>query len=200
MLTDTTYHLDLPTLLQFLRDQSAQLSTMVEVPSSRGLCYGYLLLKNRTIIGCQIQSQDGRVLYKGQEAYQLLTAKTQWQVRVDSARVASTRVASTRDDSTRVASTRVASTRGDGTKAQGRPRRIANAIPSLPDIYVPRIIKPLEPSLLNGYTMRQRVILRTVFAMINGQRAVSQMKGQLHLSSEAVDEALIALKSIRVID
>jgi hypothetical protein len=175
MVTDTTYHLDLPTLLQLLHDQSAQLSTMVEVPSSRGLCYGYLFLKNRTIIDCQIQSQDGRVLYKGQEAYQLLTAKTQWQVRVDSPR-------------------------DDATKAQGRPRRIAFAIPTLPDTYVPRIIKPLEPSLLNGYTMQQRVILRTVFAMINGQRAVSQMKGLLHLSSEAVDEALIALKSIRVID
>ncbi len=178
MVTDTTYHLDLPTLLQFLRDQSALLSTAVDIPSIRGSCYGYLFLKNRAIIDCQIQFQDGTVLYKGQEAYQLLNAKTQWQVRIDSAR-------------------------DNGTKSAGqqeRSRRITKTIPSIPDTYIPRIIRPLEPSSLTGYTMQQRVILRTVFAMINGQRAIAQMKGQLHLSSEAINEALTALKSIGVIE
>jgi hypothetical protein len=179
MLTDTIYRLDLPTLLQFLRDQSSVvLSTTVDVPPDGEACYGYLLLKNRAIIDCQIQSQNGTVLYRGEEAYQLLNTKTQWQVRIDS-------------------------THHDETKSPGqheRSRRIAKAISSIPDTYVPRVIRPLEPSLLNAYSLQQRVILRTVFAMINGQRAISQMKGQLHLSSEAVNEALTSLKSIGVIE
>src|ERR1700737_116556 len=137
MLTDTTYHLDLPTLLQFLHNQSVVLSTTVNVPSIKGVCYGYLVLRNRTVIDCQIQSQDGTVLYRGKEAYQVLSTKTQWQVRIDSAH-------------------------DDGMKSPGqqeRSRGVAKAISSISDTYIPRAIASLEPSLLNGYTTQQRVIL-----------------------------------------
>lgn len=178
MLTNTTYHLDLPTLLQFLRDRSAVLSTTIDIPPIRGLCYGYLALRNRSIIDCQVQSQDGTLLYKGQDAYLLLNTKTQWQVRI-------------------------APTQDDGKQLPGQQERsgkIAQTFSFIPDTHIPRVIGSLEPSLLQGYTPQQRVILRTVFAMINGQRAVVQMKGQLHLSHEAVNEALTSLKSIGVIE
>jgi hypothetical protein len=36
--------------------------------------------------------------------------------------------------------------------------------------------------------------------MINGQRSVSQMKENLRLSSETINEALTSLKAIGVID
>jgi hypothetical protein len=68
-----------------------------------------------------------------------------------------------------------------------------------PDLYVPHVIVPLEP-LLNAYNSKQRVILGTVFAMINGQRAVWQIKAQLHLSSKTVDEVLSHMQQIGVIE
>jgi predicted HTH transcriptional regulator len=68
-----------------------------------------------------------------------------------------------------------------------------------PDRYVPRVVAPLEP-LSNTYTFKQRIILRTVFVKINGQRTVAQIKGQLHLSSKTVDEALLYLQKRGVIE
>ncbi len=53
---------------------------------------------------------------------------------------------------------------------------------------------------MNGYTSKQRLVLRTVFAMVNGERNIEQIKAQLNLSSEAVDDALIYLNSIDVIE
>lgn len=68
-----------------------------------------------------------------------------------------------------------------------------------PDSYIPHIIAPLEPRL-NELNSKQRLILRTVFAMINGQRTIEQIKGQLHLSSQTVDEVLTYLHSVGVIE
>jgi hypothetical protein len=176
MLTDTAYHLDLPTLLQLLHDHAAVLSTTIDIPPIEKPCYGYLFLRNKSIIDCQVQSQDGTVLYRGQEAYQILSTKIQWQVRIDS-------------------------TLDTGTKSSRQQERShARVSLSVHDTYVPHAIASLEPSLLQTYTMKQRVILRTVLAMINGQRSVSQMKENLRLSSETINEALTSLKAIGVID
>jgi hypothetical protein len=68
------------------------------------------------------------------------------------------------------------------------------------DQYIPHRIALLEPDLLSGYSSKQRVILRTVFAMINGQRTIEQIKGHLHLSPKAVDEALNYLHWLGVVE
>ncbi len=68
------------------------------------------------------------------------------------------------------------------------------------DMYIPRPIAPLESHVLDDYSLKQRVILRTVFAMVDGKRTIEQIKGQLHLSSNAVDEALNYLHWIGVIE
>ncbi|HEY5004800.1 MAG TPA: hypothetical protein VII61_16680 [Ktedonobacteraceae bacterium] len=69
-----------------------------------------------------------------------------------------------------------------------------------PDLYVPRVITPLDAYDLNECTSKQRVILRTVFAMINGQRTIAQIKAQLHLSSKSVDEALAYMQWIGILE
>lgn len=71
---------------------------------------------------------------------------------------------------------------------------------SPPDMLIPRARMSLEASLSDEYTTRQRVILRTVFAMINGQRTIAQMKERLNLSPEAIDEALTTLRTMGVIE
>jgi len=68
------------------------------------------------------------------------------------------------------------------------------------DQYIPRVRVPLESYELNEYTLKQRVLLRTVFAMVNGQRTIAQIKAQLHLSSRGVDEALSYLQRIGAIE
>lgn len=178
MLTDTTYNLPLPALIQILRDQAAVLSTTIDIPPINRPCYGYLFLRDSSIIDCQVQSQDGTVLYRGQDAYQILSTKIQWQVRIDNVR----------------------STRAKSIRPAERVAKSASAVASIPDTYVPHVVISLEAVLLDPYTLQQRVIMRTVFAMINGQRTVAQMKEQLRLSPEAVNEALTSLKAIGVIE
>lgn len=182
MQQDKIYHLDLQTLINFLQDQSVVLYTEVNIPDISGPCYGYVFLRKRAIIGCQIQSQDGVILYMDQEAYMLLRNKTQWQMRIDS----------NIDQTFR-------SMRQQNTQSLQRTRN-TNSAPSFPGSYIPRSLGDLEPYLLNGYTSKQRLVLRTVFAMVNGERSVEQIKAQLNLSSEAVDEALIYLNTINLIE
>jgi|SRR5450432_1579617 hypothetical protein len=184
MQQDKIYHLDLQTLINFLQDQSALLYTAVDIPDIRGPCHGYVFLRKRTIIGCQIQSQDGVILYKDQEAYMLLSNKTQWQMRIDS----------NIDQTFR--SMRQQNTQG----MQNVQTQNTNSAQSFPFSYIPRPLADLEPYLLNGYTSKQRLVLRTVFAMVNGERTVEQIKAQLNLSSEAVDEALTYLNTINLIE
>ena len=76
----------------------------------------------------------------------------------------------------------------------------ASSAQLFPVSYIPKVVGSLEAYLLNGYTSKQRLVLRTVFAMVNGERTVEQIKAQLNLSSEAVDDALNYLSSIEVID
>ena len=184
MQQDKIYHLELQTLINFLQDQSALLYTEVDIPEIRGPCHGYVFLRKRTIIGCQIQSQDGVILYKDQEAYMLLSNKTQWQMRVDA----------NIDQTFR-------SMRQQNTQSmQSLQPQNTNAGSSFPLSYIPRPLADLEPYLLNGYTSKQRLVLRTVFAMVNGERTIEQIKAQLNLSSDAVDEALTYLNTINLIE
>jgi RND superfamily putative drug exporter len=48
--------------------------------------------------------------------------------------------------------------------------------------------KNLDPSLLQGLPLQQRLCTRLVFAMINGERSIEEIKGRLHIPPNAVDE------------
>jgi len=181
MPSDKVYNLDLQTLINLLQDQSALLYTAVDIPDMRGPCHGYVFLRNKTIIGCQIQSQDGILLLKDQEAYRLLGTRIQWQIRVDP----------------NIDQTFKSMRQQDSQNLQSVSPRSAQFFPVK---YIPKVVGSLEAYLLNGYTSKQRLVLRTVFAMVNGGRNVEQIKAQLNLSSEAVDDALNYLRSIGVIE
>lgn len=189
MSSDKIYNLDLQTLISFLQDQSALLYTMVDMPDVREPCHGYLFLRKRTIIGCQVQSQEGVLLLRDQEAYKVLSMKTHWQIRIEADIDATLRSMSQQVMQT------VQPQRASAGTSTGR------GIPRLfPVAYVPRVVGSLEAYLLNGYTSKQRLVLRTVFAMVNGERTIEQIKAQLNLSPEAIDDALNYLSSIEVIE
>lgn len=166
-----TYFLDLPTLLEYLRGQSCMLTTVVTISGKAG--NGYVFLKDGMVIRCFIRMQDGMQL-EGQLAYPYLEASKQWQMQLEQEPPAPPQPSQ--------------SPQPDTSGPFQPPQR-------------PLIQKRmLDPSLLGHLDMRQRLILRTVLTMVNGQRTAWQIKEQLNLPPNVVDEVLAYLHSIDVIE
>ena len=67
-------------------------------------------------------------------------------------------------------------------------------------VFIPHQRMALHPSLLENVPPRERIVIRMVLAMVNGQRTVDQIKEQLRLPADTVDRTLIELRRMRVID
>ena len=175
---DKVYYLDLPTLLEYLQGQSALLSTGVAVPGQREPGTGFLFFKNTTIIGCLIQAGGNTAWRDGEAAYEMIKANTEWQVRMD------------------------ADLEQTLWLMKQRSGRLPPPPPPQPEptVYAPRPVRPLDPDLLQPFTAKQRLILRMVFAVANGQRSPEHIKAQLRLPAETVEEALRSLYSLGVIE
>jgi hypothetical protein len=175
---DKVYYLDLQTLLEYLQGQSALLSTKVTVPNLQTPCTGYLFFKQNAIIGCLIQTSIGTIWREGEEAYRFLKANEEWQVHIDP-NIEQTFWALKQQSS-------------------GYRQEPAQSPSSRP--YAPRQIHPLDPHMLNQFPTKQRLILHMVYTLANGQRTVEQMKAQIRLPGEIVDDALASLRFIGVIE
>lgn len=73
---------------------------------------------------------------------------------------------------------------------------------SAPSHYVSplRQKRPLDLSLLQNLSRRERSIVHSVFATINGQRNNEEIKAQLHFSSSEIDSALVTLRLLDLIE
>jgi hypothetical protein len=58
---------------------------------------------------------------------------------------------------------------------------------------------PLLPGHLDGMSAKERIALRSVLALVNGQRSVDQIKTQMHLPSETVERVLWQLYRMQII-
>jgi hypothetical protein len=172
---DKVYYLDLQTLLDYLQGQSAILSTSVNVPALREPCRGVIFLKEGTVLECLIQTPSGMILASGADAYATLRARDQWQVRIQ-------------PDVEHVLHSLI---------QPSLPEASSPAPPAFSQ--APRQLRPLDAHLLNSFTMKQRLVLRLVFTMVNGERTVEQIKAQLNLSPAVVEEALTTLRTLGVI-
>jgi hypothetical protein len=173
---EKVYYLDLATLVEYLQEQSTTLCTQVKVPGVREACTGYIWLKEGRITNCFVQAQDGQLLHEGERAYALLHTSKQWQIRLEK-------------NSERAFKT--------GTTQQIP--ALGSHPPPVP-LAAPRQKQVLEPYLLEGFSMKQRLVLRTVLAMINGERTVDQIKAHLHLPPEIVEQALEHLRFMGIIE
>jgi|SRR5579862_1076254 len=178
---DKVYYLDLQTLLEYLEGQSALLFTEVTIPGRRDSCVGYLFFKDSMIIGCLILMAGDVIWLEGEQAYQTLKPNTEWRVRMD---------------------LDIEQTfwlmKQHGSAGRGKP--VTSPQPAAPvSPYAPRPIMPLDAVVLNAFSTKQRLVLRLVYALVNGQRTPAQIKAQLRLPEEIVDEALRSLYSLRVI-
>lgn len=166
-----TYFLDLPTLLEYLRGQSCMLTTVVTISGKSG--NGYVFLKDGMVIRCFIRMQDGTQL-EGQLAYPYLEVSKQWQMQLEQDAPAS-----------------------PPSSPSPRPDSSGPSPSPLQPLVQKRL---LDPSLLGHLDMRQRLLLRTVLTMVNGQRTAWQIKEQLNLPPNVVDEVLAYLYSIGIIE
>jgi hypothetical protein len=174
---ERTYHLDLKTLLEYLQGKSAVLRTIVKVPQSRQPCQGYIFMVENTVHHF-ILSGGGALLLTGQGAADLLKDRTEWQVQIGTGREI--------EQDLRLFAQRYA---------------LPIALPPLSQVGVaPRQKRALDPFLLQQFSYGQSLVLRTVYALVNGQRTVEQMKLQLRLPAESVEEALAILRTLDVIE
>jgi hypothetical protein len=190
---DKVYYLDLQTLLEYLEGQSALLFTEVTVPGRREPCMGYLFWKSSTLIGCLIQVASDVIWLEGEQAYQLLKANNEWRVRMDLDIEQTFWLMKQRGGGAANGRQTTGGSLGSARQT-GSPQRAA------PNSYVPRPLMPLDPALLNQFSAKDRLILRMVYALVNGQRTPTQIKAQLRLPPESVDEALRSLHALRVIE
>ncbi len=132
--------------------------------------HGSLLLKDGRIVDCLVSVQGGPLL-RGEQAYKLLQHGAQWQVRL-----------------------------GDSTEktAAFSPNSAPSAPPGMR--YLPRQKRPLDPALLQHIPARERLVMRSVFMLINGSRTVEEIKAYLHLPAESVNEALSRLRRLDLIE
>jgi hypothetical protein len=175
---EKVYYLDLPTLLEILQGQSALLSTEVMVPALQVPCAGYVFFRHTAIIGCLIQAPNGATWQEGEQAYRLLSASGEWRVRIDP-------------------QIEQAFWRMKQSRSQLSQQSTSSLSPALRP---PRPIRALDPALLNQFSTQQRLILRTVFMKVNGQRTVAQIEEQLSLPTEVIEEALTRLHALGVIE
>jgi predicted transcriptional regulator len=60
--------------------------------------------------------------------------------------------------------------------------------------------RPLDLAFLQNLPVKERLILHTVFAMVNGNRSIDEIKAQLRLSPRDIDDALNWLYELDVIE
>ena len=172
---ERVYFLDLPTMLEYLQGRSCTLSTPISLPGRSG--QGFLFCEHGVVRGSLIRWSDGTHL-QGEEAYTYLQRGTQWQVQLESVLQPS-------------------------LQRQPEHMTLQSPAPSLPSasfLPAPRQKRALDPSLLSGLNARQSLMVRTIFAKINGQRTSEQIKEQLNLSPQVVDEVLAYLFSLGIIE
>ncbi|MEO7022395.1 MAG: hypothetical protein ABI234_19760 [Ktedonobacteraceae bacterium] len=175
---EKTYHLDLKTLLEYLRGKSAILRATVTIPKQRKPCQGSLYLNRNGATHCFIFTPEGSLLLEGTGAHTALSTNTQWLVRIDTEQTVEIELLA-------LAQQHFLKLGAQADSLTGR---------------TPRPKKALDLSTLQRFSAKQSLTLRTVLTMVNGERTVEQIKAQLRLPPELIEEALKVLRNIDVIE
>jgi hypothetical protein len=179
-----TYFLDLQTLLTYLIGQSCELIT--ELKLSGQPARGSLILQEGKIAYCTVSFQNGYQI-AGEQAYNLIESCTQWQVELEKLEEKKKKFFPT--------PTQYSPQLAPPPFLEVSPASVNN--PWSPPL---RQKGSLNLALLQNLPIKERLILRSVFAMINGKRSNEEIKAQLHLSSKDIDDALTRLHVLNLIE
>jgi len=177
-----TYFLDLQTLLTYLSNQSCELFTELKI--SGKTAKGSILLKNGKIVYCVLVLQDGLQI-TGEQAYKQIETCTQWQVELRQPEDENRISPSVQFSPSHVTAPFLAIPTGIESNIWSRPLRQKRA---------------LDLALLQNVPMKERLILRSVYAMINGKRSNEEIKAQLRLPPDDIDAALNRLRMFDLIE
>jgi hypothetical protein len=180
MRNQKTYFLDLQTLLTYLIDQSCELTTELKVSGQSAR--GSIVLKEGKIVYCVLSLQNGLQI-TGEQAFRQIETCTQWQVELEQPE--------------------------EKKKKFLQPPQYSPApflaVPPLSSnnpLYSPPLRQKgqLDLARLQNLSIKERLILRSVFAMVNGKRNSEEIKAQLHMSSRDIDDALARLRLLNLIE
>jgi len=179
-LSEKTYFLDLPTLIGYTRGKAAVLRTTITLARNQPACQGIIFLFQANISQSYILNPSGALLFEKDEAYTRLSQSKEWLVRID-----------------------VEPAIRQEWLAWLQLHHLAPAAPALaaPAVMIPRPKGALNAPLPRQFSAQQALFLRTVFALVNGQRTVEQIKERLPQSSpQAIDDALNILYKLGLIE
>ncbi|HET8839959.1 MAG TPA: hypothetical protein VFN35_00770 [Ktedonobacteraceae bacterium] len=131
---------------------------------------GTIFLRDGQMVSCSIQFEDGAQII-GLQAYKYLETCKQWQVELERAE--------------------------EKKKTPPPSTQFSGQIQYLPPL---RQKRPLNLSYLQTLSMKERLIIHSVFAIVNGKRTVEEIKTQLHFSANDVDDALARLRMLDFIE
>lgn len=185
-----TYFLDLQTLLTQLRDQSCTLTARTVVAGKAAI--GYVWLREGALVSCLIRIENGAEI-EGKQALDLLEGCTEWQVRLEQPEAGNVFP--------------------PAPMSQPTPFPIAQ-VPPQPIPFSPTSLhgaplnnwqplkqkRDLHPSLLQSLPANQRLIVRMVFTMINGERSLDEVKARLQVPPNVIDEVVNWLRSRDIIE
>lgn len=175
-----TYFLGLPTLLTYLHSQSCELTTELDI--SGASAKGSLVLKHGKIVSCTLTFSNGHQI-TGDQAYQQLQKSSQWQVHLV-----------TREERTQPSPPASFS---PSMPFSPTPSSTAPSSWSVPPL---RPKRPLDPALLQSFSMKERLLVRSVYMLVNGKNSIEQIKSQLNLSPHNIDTAIAVLRALDVIE
>ncbi len=189
-----TYFLDLQTLLTQLRDQSCTLVTKTVVTGRAAT--GYIWLQKGAIVRCLIRAEDG-VELGGKQALDLLEKSAEWQVQLEQPeeRITFPPIEmSPRPAPMPPVQMSPQPFPFSPTPLYSNPGNSSNNWQPL------KQKRELDPSLLQSLPVKQRLAVRMVFTLINGERSLEEIKARLQLPHGVVDDIVSRLRALDLIE
>jgi hypothetical protein len=145
------------------------------VPGIRGRCNGYLHLVGGKVITCYIEDKVGRRFPIGKDTLCRLDDERgpfEWSLYP------------------------LPTPPMPGTALRPEPFLDSNAQAHKP---IPKRVAPFGIGKLDGWTMKQRLMLTMVFETIDGQRTIEEIKANVPLLYEVTEEAIRVLLALKLI-
>ena len=188
-----SYFLDLQTLLTQLHDQSCMLVAKTVVAGKAAT--GYVWLRNGALASCLIRAEDGAEI-GGKQALDLLEKCKEWQVQLEQPEERST-----------FPPPEMSPRPAPMSSVQMPPQPFpfsptpsySNSGSSLNNWQPLKQKRELDPSLLQSLPVQQRLAVRMVFTMINGERSLEEIKTRLQLPPGVVDDIVSRLRALDLI-
>lgn len=187
-----TVYLDMQTVCELLRGRSAVICADVRLPGHPLKARGSVFLRGKAaqqIAGAIIESGDGRLLYSGDAALATLRDVAEWNVYftgdVEVALADYLRRLGLQQQLEGDQEPTLASSKQEGGQS-GPPIR--------------RLLHQLPETMLEPLSLKDRLVLKTVWSMINNQRSLEEVQSLLKLPPAVVTDAVETLRLFQVLD